>query len=48
MMGRMDTKNRWSRIWYVGNLAGNYVRFAPNPGFRLGPWKWSLVYGRRR
>lgn len=24
---------------------GNYVRFWPNPGFKLGKKKWSKFYG---
>lgn len=36
------------RIYYLGNLAGNFIRFKPNFGFRLGPFRWSRLYGRSR
>lgn len=35
------------KIHYIGNLAGNYIRFAPNFGFKLGSFRWSRLYGRR-
>lgn len=38
---------RSKRIYFIGDLAGNYIRFLPNPGFRFGSFQWSLKWGRR-
>lgn len=44
VFGRKQAK----RIYYIGNLAGNFIRFKPNFGFRIGPLRWSRLYGRSR
>lgn len=36
------------KIRYIGDLNGNYIRFAPNFGWKLGKRKWSRLYKRTR
>lgn len=43
----MKVLSRMNRVWSVGKGI-NYIRFYPNPGFRLGTFFFSKKDGFRR
>lgn len=42
----LHNHGNWNRVWMI-EVRDTHVRVYPNPGFQIGPVRWSWVHGRR-